>query len=113
MSIISSFSPSKWQTSTTVIAGGDTQDLDSIPLTSFSSTKYYIEMKSVPNNKFRSFELFGWRKSSSDVDDTVYARVGDQILSATSLLVLSGSVKLRIQNLESHSLTVKVTRLNH
>jgi len=103
----------KWRTIEAVIGASASADLDVVPLTNFNSTKYYIELRNAGNTLFKSFEVFCFRKGSSDVSDTIFARIGDALAIEANVYVSSGYVKLELVNNEAFPITCKVTKLFH
>jgi hypothetical protein len=115
MTVINSSLPSTgfWARLSSSIPAGTSIDVDTVPLSGFSSTKYYVQLKNPTNTAFKAFEIYCFRKGSSDVSDTLYARAGDALDVATSVIVSMGNVKLSLTNNEAFTVSCEVIKLKH
>jgi hypothetical protein len=86
-------------------------DLTTIALSSLCSVRFTICVFNSVEDKWCSFEMLAGRQSGSDVEDTVYAKVGDPLDFAVQFLVVGSDAILRITNNESFSLTVDGVRI--
>ena len=88
-----------------------TLDLDSMPLSSFKSCKYFIEIENSTLSTAVSFDLSGFVKGAN-IYDSVYNKIGDQIAYTVNFVQQGPDAVLRFQNLGPSPILVKAVRIN-
>lgn len=109
MSIINSTAPSIWRAYKYEIGAGQTFIVDAPDLSSFKSTKYYIEMSTVSNTV--ALEMLAAQTVPGTVVDTVYGRIGNGISTQISFVVNGINANLVIKNNEASTISVKMVKL--
>ena len=106
------FSPerSQWEKLAKTVPAASTIVVDVLPLASFKLAKFVVQMQNVPNNKYKSLEILASRRGASQVNDSVYAKVGDSINVSLNVLVSGSDVQLQAVNAESFDVDLTVTK---
>lgn len=90
------------------INAGNSTDLDVIPISSFCAVKYIVCVSSSAQNKWKSFELLGGKKTSTTVEDVVYSMLGSNLDIDFNFSVVGTDVKLIGTNNEAFALNIKI-----
>jgi len=88
-----------------IIPAGGSLDLDVIDFDDFGSVKYLLRFTNPGKTKTMALNAFGTRQGS-DVEDTIYGKIGDQINISLNLVVDGTDVVLRLSTIESFNVEV-------
>lgn len=83
-------------------------DVDTIPMTSLCTVKYVVCVYSSAQNKWRSFEMLGGKKTSTTVENTLYSSLGSALDVDFDFEVSGTDATLTVTNNEAFAVDVKV-----
>lgn len=107
MPIINAALSNRWARKEVPVSAGSSEAIDTIPLSQYKTTKYFIEIGSISAHK--SVEMLGAR-SGAGVEDSVYAKIGDILDVGLSLDVVGPDVVLSATNNELFDVIVTLTK---
>jgi len=92
----------------TVVAASTTVNLETAALANFCSKQYRICMFNVAQDKWKSLQLYGTKKTATTVEDSVYSVVGDRTLNLDlNFNVVATDAVLEAVNNEAFAITVR------
>ena len=101
---------SDWEFFEGEIAGGSSQDFDSIPFSELKTRLFVVHVESEAGDLFRSEQILAQR-SDSDVRDVSHSKIGDNLQVSIQYLKSGSDAFLRVTNSESFLVSVSIQRL--
>jgi hypothetical protein len=93
---------------TETISASSSFDLDVIPLSSLCAVKYIVCVFSAAQNKWKSFELLGSKKTATTVEDTLYSTIGANLDVDFDFIVSGTDAKLVGINNEIFDVDIRI-----
>ena len=102
--------PTPWRKFRVTVGGSSTVNVDTIPLSTMKSVKYFISISNEANNRYKSFELNA-RNHNSDVRDTISNKQRTGVTNVDVEMKIDGSnAVLEFINNETFDLDVELIR---
>lgn len=111
MTFISTNAGGLWQKVRKIVPLSSSIDADKIALQSFKGVRYILHIKNESQDVYKTMEMLSTRVGGSDVEDNVFANLGDNIAIQANVIVQGSDVILRLINSETFPLTVSISKL--
>lgn len=91
------------------VAASTTTVIDSIPKDKVNSLEYDIDMRRGDNSSIKSLKLYVTQKAS-DTEDTVFARLGNNVDMAVQSQINGTDIELSVTNNEAFDVNINLAR---
>ena len=92
------------------VGPGLTISVDTIPLECFNSLEYQLSVTNSDESLRKSLKLFV-QKTDTDVEDTLFSKLGDPIQIEVSSEKVGQNLEIRVKNNEAYQLKANLLRL--
>jgi len=102
--------PTPWRKFKATVGGSSTVNIDTIPLSTLRSIRYFLELRNESFNRYKSFEMSAHNQNSV-LCDTVYNKISEgSMMIEVSMKVDGSNAVLEIVNNETFDLDVELIR---
>lgn len=101
---------SLWKTVNSQVVGGNTTDVDGLPLATFRAVKYIINIFNDAESASKTMELLINNENGS-LSDSIFGKIGSIIDVEVDVVVSGSDMRIRVTNNETYNLGVTIARV--
>jgi len=102
--------PTPWRKLKATVSGSSTVNVDTIPLVTMKSVRYFIQLSNDTNMRYKSFEMTA-NNQNSNLSDTIFNKISEgSMMIEVSMKVDGLNAVLEVINNETFDLDVELIR---
>jgi len=111
MTLIATGAGGLWRKSRKIVPASSSINAETIPITLFKGIRYVLYIQNESEDVYKSIEMLTTKTSGGQVEDNIFANLGDSLNFQTKFYVSGSDVVLELTNGELYPLTVSLNKL--